>query len=134
LSRNGFFLNLNYAVAVILVLIGLYAVIARRNSLKKVIGLIIMQSGAALFLVALGLVGSGETRVSTPGFRAATLINPVPHTLVLISIMLSAGVTALALSLIVMIHVKGKKQTVGEKPAGATAGSGEPPTGAEVEP
>lgn len=132
MSNNGFLLNLNYAVGVLLVLIGLYAVVSRRNHVKKVIGLIVMQSGAFLFLVAMGLVGSGETRVTTPGFRASTLINPVPHTLVLIGIMLSAGITALALSLIVMIHVKSRKQPAPESPD--ARGEETPSSGAGVEP
>jgi len=117
LSHSRFLLNLNYAVAVLIILIGLYAVITRRSGVKKVIGLIIMQSGASLFLVAMGLVGSGATRVATPGFRAATLINPVPHTLVLICMMMSAGITALALSLTLTIHARNRKQPAEERPA-----------------
>ncbi|MHB8896252.1 MAG: NADH-quinone oxidoreductase subunit K [Candidatus Geothermincolia bacterium] len=105
MSNNGFLLNLNYAAAVLLLVLGLYAVIARRDPVKKVMGLIIMQSAVFLFLVAMGLVGSGETRVVTPGFRAATLVNPVPHTLVLVGIMLSAGITAVALALVVRMRV-----------------------------
>lgn len=110
MSNNSFFLNVNYAVAVLLTVIGLYCLIARRGPIKKVMGLIIMQSGVFLFLVAMGLVGSGETRVVTPGFRAATLVNPVPHTMVLVGIMLSAGITAVALTLIVKLHVGAKRE------------------------
>jgi multicomponent Na+:H+ antiporter subunit C len=106
LSSNGFLLNLNYAIAVLLLVLGLYAVIAKRSPVKKVMGLIIIQSAVFLFLVAMGLVGSGETRVVTPGFRAATLVNPVPHTLVLVGIMLSAGITAFALALIVRMRLR----------------------------
>lgn len=93
--------NINYAVAALLLVIGLYAVIIKGSVIKKVMGLIIMNSGTFLFLVGLGLIGSGEKRVVTPGFRAATLINPVPHALVLVGIMLSTGITILALSLVV---------------------------------
>lgn len=93
--------NLNYAVAALLVVIGLYALIAASSYVKKIMGLIITQSGVFLFLVGLGLIGSGEKRIVTPGFRAATLINPVPHALVLVGIMVSSAVVILALSLVV---------------------------------
>jgi multicomponent Na+:H+ antiporter subunit C len=119
LSSNGFLRNLNYAVAVVIMLVGLYAVIARRSPVKKVIGLIVMQSSVFLFFVAMGLVGSGGKRVVTPGFRAATLINPVSHTLVLVGIMLSAGITALSLSLVVMMKSRQRRSaSTEEAPSG----------------
>jgi multicomponent Na+:H+ antiporter subunit C len=133
LSHSRFLLNLNYAVAVVLALTGLYAVIARKSPVKKVMGLLIMQSSVFLFLVAMGLVGSGETRVVTPGFRAATLINPIPHTLVLVGMMLSAGITALALSLIVMKRVRERQSRREENEPGDAAGGRGQPAGAEVE-
>lgn len=108
---DSLLLNLNYAAAVLLLVLGLYCVIARRGPVKKVIGLIIMQSAVFLFLVSMGLVGSGETRVVMPGFRAATLVNPVPHTLVLVGVMLSTGITALALALAVRMHLSSRRQT-----------------------
>jgi len=115
-------LNLNYAGAVLIVVLGLYCVAARRDPVKKVIGLVIMQSGAFLFLVSMGLVGSGETRVVMPGFRAATLVNPVPHTMVLVGIMVSTGVTALALALAVKTRAGARRGV--ENTAGR--GDGEP--------
>jgi multicomponent Na+:H+ antiporter subunit C len=116
LSSNGFLVNLNYAVGTLLVVLGLYALIARKGPVKKVMGLIICQSGVFLFLVAMGLVGSGETRVVTPGFRAATLVNPVPHTLVLVALMLFVGIIALALSLTVRMRAGGKGPSSDESP------------------
>ncbi len=118
MSDNGFFLNLNYAVAVLLVLLGLYAMIIKKALIKKVMGFLVMQSGVFLFLVAMGLVGSGETRVVTPGFRAATLVNPVPHALVLVGIMLSVGVTAFSLALIVRMRVVSKRDRAGNEDSG----------------
>lgn len=109
MRSDSVLLNLNYAVAVLLLVLGLYCVIARRNAIKKVMGILIMQSSVFLFLVAMGLVGSGETRVVTPGFRAATLVNPVPHTLVLVGVMISTGITALALALVVKTHLADKR-------------------------
>jgi len=52
----------------------------------------------------MGIVGSGESRVSAPGFRASTLVNPVPHAMVLLGMVIAAGTTALALSMCVRIY------------------------------
>lgn len=104
MSLSGTSHNLNYAAAVLLFLIGIYAVTARPNPVKKVMGLVIMETAVFLFLVSLGLVGGGEARVVTPGFRASTLVNPVPQVIVFIGIVIAAGTVALALSMCVRIY------------------------------
>ena len=101
---SGLARNVNYVASAVLFLVGLYAVAARPNLVKKVMGLIIMQESVFLFFVSLGIVGSGEERVVVPGFRASTLVNPVPQAVVLIGMVVAAGITALALALCVRIY------------------------------
>lgn len=101
---GGLARNLNYAAAVVLVLIGLYAVAARPNAIKKVMGLVIMETGVFTFFVSMGIIGSGEQRIYAPGFRASSLVNPIPQIVVLIGQLLAVGVFALALTICVRLY------------------------------
>lgn len=79
-----------YGVAgVALFLIGLYAVITRREPFRKILALNIMSSGVFLFLVAAAFRGTGA------------MPDPVPHALVLTGIVVSISATALGLWLVV---------------------------------
>ena len=47
--------NFNYWVYVILMMIGLYAMIAKRNLIKKLIGMSIFQTAIILFYISIGV-------------------------------------------------------------------------------
>jgi multicomponent Na+:H+ antiporter subunit C len=99
-----------YWAVIALMMIGLYAVIARDNLVKKVIGLNIVQAAAILFYIALGKVHGGTAPVLVEGAEghgvASDVLysNPVPHVLMLTAIVVGVATTALALSLVVRIH------------------------------
>ena len=46
--------KINYWVYIVLMMIGLYAMIAKRNLIKKVIGMNILQTAVILFFISLG--------------------------------------------------------------------------------
>jgi len=96
--------NLNYAAAVLLMLIGLYAVAVRPNAVKKVMGLVLIESGVFTFFVSMGIVGSGADRIYTPGFRASSLVNPLPPVMVLIGELLAVGVVAMGLAICIRLY------------------------------
>lgn len=96
--------NLNYAAAVLLFLIGVFAAVWKPNLIKKVFGLVIIQSSMVLFMVSMGLVGSGGTRLVTPGFRASKLVNPLPLEMSVLILVVSIGLFAFALALCIKIY------------------------------
>lgn len=91
-------------MAIILMLIGLYALIAKQNLVKKLIGLNIFQTAIFLFYISLGEVRGGTAPIYLPEGVDALYVNPLPHVLILTAIVVGVSVTAVGLSLIVRIH------------------------------
>ncbi|HEC86870.1 MAG: cation:proton antiporter [Thermoplasmata archaeon] len=100
--------NIPYIAVMLLILVGLYAVIAKRNIIKIIMGISIIESGVNLFLVALGYREGGLAPIFTnlpektqiPG----QLVLPVPQALTLTSIVIGVAVLALMLALAVQIY------------------------------
>ena len=101
------FLN-NYAYyigAFGLISIGLYIILVKRNLIKVIIGLGILDTGVNLFLIAVGYVTKGTAPIfSRPGINPARMVDPVPQALVLTAIVIGVGVLALALSLAIRLY------------------------------
>jgi len=95
--------NIPYIAVVALVLIGLYAVIMKRNLIKIVIGITLIESGVNLFLITLAYREDSVAPIyHGSGMRFMSL--PVPHALTLTSIVIGVAVLALMLSLIIHIY------------------------------
>jgi multicomponent Na+:H+ antiporter subunit C len=96
-------MSLNYTVAMLLIALGLYCVLVKRNLVKIVIGLGVLTDGVHLFLISLGYrsVANATAPIVTGdlvGF-ASRAVDPVPQALVLTSIVINVCILALALSL-----------------------------------
>jgi multicomponent Na+:H+ antiporter subunit C len=109
----------NYWIVVILIMAGLYIMIARHNLIKKIIGLSIFQTGIFYFYISLGKITGGTAPIltSTPLVTKAlsqseaaqiTIIysNPLPHVLILTAIVVGVATMAVGLALIVRIYEK----------------------------
>ena len=53
----------NYVICVLLMMIGFYAVIAKNNLVKKVIGLGLFQTGIFLFYISMAVIEGGQAPV-----------------------------------------------------------------------
>ena len=99
----------HYWVVIVLMMLGLYIVIARGNLVKKVMGLNIFQVSAIMFYVAMGKVSGGTAPifpVTEPGghiYANPPLSNALPHVLMLMAIVVGIATTALALAIIVRV-------------------------------
>ncbi len=101
------FLNhyIYYIGAFGLIFIGLYIVLAKRNLIKVIIGLSIMDTGVNLFLISLGYIRKGTAPIfSQPGLDPKRMVDPVPQALVLTAIVIGVAVLALALSLAIRLY------------------------------
>jgi multicomponent Na+:H+ antiporter subunit C len=92
----------HYWVIVVLMMTGLYVVIARGNLLKKVIGLAIFQVSVIMFYVSMGKVRGGTAPIVAEGFDLYS--NPLPHVLMLTAIVVGVATMAVALALVVRIQ------------------------------
>jgi len=100
------FAKYNYWVSIILMLIGFYAMIAKDNLIKKVIGLNIFQTAIFLFYISLGdMVGGTEPIVSEEMIhKGYVYVNPLPHVLILTAIVVAVATTAVALALVIRMY------------------------------
>lgn len=101
---EAFLSHYNYWMAIILVMIGFYALIAKQNLVKKLIGLNIFQTAIFLFYISFGEVEGGIAPIYLPEGMEAIYVNPIPHVLILTAIVVGVSVTAVGLSLIVRIY------------------------------
>jgi multicomponent Na+:H+ antiporter subunit C len=99
-----------FIAVVSMIFIGLYAVLFRRNLIKIVIGISIIESGVNLFLITLGYRDGGVAPIYTslpPGtITPDDMVLPVPQALTLTSIVIGVAVLALMLSLVMHIYRK----------------------------
>ena len=91
----------NYWVAIALMMMGLYLVIARGNLVKKLVGLNIFQTAVFLLYITMSKVAGGTAAILKEGFTVYS--NPLPSVLILTAIVVSVATTAVGLAIIVRI-------------------------------
>ncbi len=93
----------NYWVFAVVLMIGLYAVIARGNLIKKLLGLSIFQSAVFLMYITMDKVEGGTAPIIQPGVTDQLYSNPLPQVLILTAIVVGVSTTALGLAIVVRI-------------------------------
>ena len=91
----------HYWVFAILLMIGFYAVIAKLNLVKKLIGLSLFQAAVFLLYITMGNVEGASAPIF--GYGAETFSNPLPQVLILTAIVVGISTMALGLGLVVRI-------------------------------
>ena len=94
----------NYWMAIALLVMGLYTLMAERNLVKKVIGLNIFQVAVILLYITMAKVEGGTAPILIEGAEGVAYSNPVPHVLMLTAIVVGISTVALALGLVVRIY------------------------------
>ncbi len=95
-----------YLLCLILFCIGLYGVLRKRNLVKIIIGLGIIEYSMNLFFVLLGYRFGGRAPIADQNQGIVNMVDPLPQALVLTSIVIGLGVTALVISIAVRIYEK----------------------------
>ena len=93
-----------------LFLIGLYCAIVKKNIVKIVIGLAVMEAAVNLFLILLGYKNDGtppiiEKSTNMADFLARS-VDPLPQALVLTAIVIGLATTALLIGIAMRIYEK----------------------------
>ncbi|MCP3951488.1 MAG: cation:proton antiporter subunit C [Desulfobacterales bacterium] len=103
--------KLNYWVYIILMMVGLYAMIAKNNLVKKVVGMNILQTAVILFFVSIGAKHKATIPIiehahgiETHVVQAVNYANPLPHVLMLTAIVVAVATLGVALALIIKLH------------------------------
>jgi multicomponent Na+:H+ antiporter subunit C len=101
----------NYWIYIILMMIGFYAMIGKRNLVKKLIGMNIFQTSIILFFISTGSKKGATIPIVTNGhgtmhqaIEAIHYVNPLPHVLMLTAIVVMVSTFGVALALLLMIY------------------------------
>lgn len=94
-----------YVAVAVLLAIGLYGMLAKRNLAKKLVGMVIFQSAIYLFFIQ----GATKRGASVPIIEdhltgAQHYVNPLPHLLILTALVVGVGVFGVALSFLLRLH------------------------------
>lgn len=97
-----------YLMCFFLFLVGLYGAITKRDLIKIILGIGIMGYSVNLFLVLVGYRREGLAPILEKGaeISAASMVDPIPQALVLTSIVIELGITALMSALAIKIYEK----------------------------
>jgi len=102
--------KLNYWVAAILIGIGLFAMIGKRNLLKKIMGMIIFQAAIIMFYVSMAVKENADLPILPHDLTHSSHINPddytnpLPHVLMLTAIVVGVATLGLALAITQKIY------------------------------
>ncbi len=94
----------NYIAVIILMMLGLWAMIAKKNIIKKLIGMAIFQTGIILFYISMG-AKQGSTipildhHASHEVIKATQYANPLTQILMLTAIVVGVATLGLGLTL-----------------------------------
>jgi len=126
------FEHFNFAVVIVLMMVGLYVVFASNNMIKKLVGLSVFQTSVFLLYISMSKVSGGQPpiiaeedlhgassassassavsgghdAVADGAHQAADVIysNPLPHVLILTAIVVGVATLAIGLALVVRIR------------------------------
>lgn len=101
----------NYWVYIALMMIGFYAMIGKRNLVKKLVGMNIFQTAIILYFISTGAKRGATIPIVEGGhggaihaIQAAHYVNPLPHVLMLTAIVVMVSTFGVALALIIMLY------------------------------
>ena len=97
---------MNYIVSFFLLALGLFTIVTKHNLIKTVIGMTVLDYGVNILLITVGYTPGGTSPIFTANELSATtyFVDPIPQALTLTSIVIGACVTAMALSIVMMLE------------------------------
>jgi multicomponent Na+:H+ antiporter subunit C len=100
----------NYWAYAALMMVGFYGMMAKRNLIKKIIGMNIFQSAIILFYISTSVKKGGVTVPilehvhGAHGVDIMQYANPLPHVLMLTAIVVMVATLGVALAVAIMIY------------------------------
>lgn len=96
-------MNYPFLAVAALICIAVYIMTTQRNLIKIVMGVVILEAAANLFLVMLGYREGGVAPIFTDA-PSTLMVLPVPQALTLTSIVIGVATTALMLTAVILIY------------------------------
>ena len=95
-----------YLMCLILFCIGLYSILVKRNLIKIIIGIAIVEYAVNLFFILIAYRFKGRAPIHAPGQVIEYMVDPLPQALILTAIVIGLAVTALMVAIAVRIYEK----------------------------
>ncbi|MFH1347073.1 MAG: cation:proton antiporter subunit C [Candidatus Margulisiibacteriota bacterium] len=89
-------------VGILVVLVGLYGILTKRNLIKMIMSLYVMNSGVIFLFISIGYIFGGQAAILETGEEL--IVDPLPQAVMLTSLVIGLGITALALALAIRIY------------------------------
>jgi multicomponent Na+:H+ antiporter subunit C len=93
-----------YLLCFILFLVGLYGVLTRRNIIKIIIGLSVMEFSLFLFLILIGYIAAGSAPILRSTGEVTRFVDPLPQAMVLTAIVIALAANAMLLAIAIRLY------------------------------
>ncbi|MFW5962779.1 MAG: sodium:proton antiporter [Bacteroidota bacterium] len=94
------------------VIVGLWAMLTKKNIIKIIIGFSLFDTGIHIIMVGIGYIRGKKAPILDEAVNlqnaAKEIVDPVPHALVLTAIVIGLGITALMLAYALKLYQKKK--------------------------
>jgi len=101
---------LPYLLAMVLLGIGVYAIACKKNLIKTIVGVIVIDYAVNLFLLLQGYRAGGRAPILAEGESVAEFarhsVDPLPQAMILTSIVIGLGMVALMVAMALRIYEK----------------------------
>lgn len=98
--------NFPYLTVAILMGLGIYTLIFKKDLIKIAIGLTLIENATNLYLISLGYKKESVAPIYTQAPEGVNMVLPTPQALTLTSIVIGVATTALVLSIAMIIYKK----------------------------
>lgn len=98
-----------YFLCAVLLTMGLYCLVAKKNTVKKILGMVIIDYAVNLYLIIIGYKSNGVAPIiqrTTDPAGLERFVDPLPQALVLTSIVIGLGVLALMVAMSIRLYEK----------------------------
>lgn len=97
---------MTYMLCLVLFLIGLYCVVRKRNLIKIIIGIGIMEYAVNLFFILAGYRAEGRSPIFDRGQVIKNMVDPLPQAVVMTTIVIGLALTLLLIAVAMRLYEK----------------------------
>ncbi len=95
-----------YILCLTLFSLGLYCILRKRNIIKIIVGVIIMEYAVNLFFILVAYRMNGRAPILSSEAEIVNMVDPLPHALVLTAIVIGLATTAVLVAIAMRIYEK----------------------------
>ncbi len=95
-----------YMFCIVMFCLGIYCILTKRNIIKIIIGIMIIEYSVHLFFILVGYRMKGRAPILSSNAKILNMVDPLPQALVLTAIVIGLATTALLVAFAMRIYEK----------------------------